>query len=115
MSDPKFPRWAVDEVAETIIDENNEPQVLQNRLELSEIRMQNGWLLDTEITRQEINQLLHSICFYLNRPKSLIKANLPAASSSNLGMMYYVTDVDGGVIAVSNGTNWKKVSLGATV
>lgn len=115
MAEPKFPKWAVNDVAESIIDENNEPQVLQNKLELSDAIMNNGWLLDTEVTRQDLNQILFSICYFLNRPKTTLKANLPAAASTNIGLMYYVTDVDGGVLAISNGTNWKKISLGANV
>ena len=43
------------------------------------------------------------------------KANLPDPTKYPYSVVYVTDDAGGACLAVSNGTNWKKLTLGATV
>lgn len=50
------------------------------------------------------------------KPKPFKAASLPPASKSVPGTIIWVPDASGGAcLAVSDGSAWKKVALGATV
>jgi hypothetical protein len=72
-------------------------------------------------TRQDFNYLFNNhgewleyLSYFHNRPLWTLKNNLPPASE-NKGVIYYVSDVSGGCLAISNGTDWKKISLGGNI
>lgn len=49
------------------------------------------------------------------KPKEYTVAALPAPSAANRGVLAWATDASGTKLVVSDGTNWKVVTIGATV
>ena len=116
MSKVKFPKWAVTNLKETIPSTNDgeAKAIVYNKKEIPDQLMSTGWTLKSKISRQEMNQLFYMICYYLNRPESFLKNDLPDAADKK-AQIVFVSDIDSGTLAYSDGTNWKKITIGGNI
>lgn len=110
----KVARWAIN-----LVQNDLSGQI--NRIEPITAKTLVGFDFNEIPTRQDFNYLFNNhgewvayLSYFNNRPLMVLKNSLPSASE-NKGVIYYVTDVDGGCLAISNGTNWKKISFGGNI
>ena len=83
--------------------------------------MRSGFTQENALVEQDFNWLFNSICQWVeyfklsvNRPPSYTAATLPLASA-NGGSLIFVSDLNGGTLAVSNGTNWIKLKMDGNI
>ena len=119
MSEPvkpeTLPEWATDVIKDAVSGQYNvyEPPVQKRKI---------GWNFKEKPPRQWFNWL-HNITYrwlayfdyFLNRPKAYTNSAKPTASDTNKGLIIFISDVDGGVPVISDGTNWKKFTLGGNI
>ena len=104
----KYPRWATKVVRDNIYNQLNILEPLEQKKDI-------GWVTGEAPPSQYLNWLAsttHNWIVYfdycLNRPEEYKKSKLPRASE-NRGKIIFVSDVEGGVLSFSDGTNWKKI------
>lgn len=110
-----LPEWATDNIKDSISGQYNvyEPPMQKRMI---------GWSFKEKPARQWLNWL-HNVTYrwllyfdyFLNRPKAYTNITKPAASTENVGLIIYVSDLDGGTLAYSTGTVWKKITMGGDI
>ena len=110
----KYPRWASSNIKNDISHENNVYEPPEQKKDI-------GWDLNEVPPRQWFNWLFKTINEWityfdqhLNRPKIYTKAKLPDAASSK-AQIVFVSNVDGGTLAFSDGANWKKININGNI
>jgi len=96
-----------------------DPDTSQNNVVTPPIEKQKtGWAFKEFPPRNWFNWLARLTWQWLgylsercNRAESYVVSNTPSAAARGAGAMIYVTDeTDGPVLAVSDGTNWRRVT-----
>lgn len=110
----KYPRWASDKVRNEINGEYNIYEPPEQKKDM-------GWDLNEVPPRQWFNWLFRMINdwivyfdYGLHRPKTYLKSTLPDAAGCKARMVF-VSNVDGGTLAFSDGTNWKKININGNI
>ena len=106
-----YPDWAMTDVIDPTSGSNN-------CIEPPAEKKQYGASYAGVLERNFLNWMFRNISLWirflngaLHTPKSFFNANKPEASDVTAGKMIYVSDLgDGGSMAFSDGTNWRKVS-----
>jgi hypothetical protein len=83
--------------------------------EMGFLEIAKGFTSDKALVLQDINYIVNWIfrkLEYVNRPQAFLKTDLPNASA-NIGLIALVTDEN--CLAISDGTNWKKITIGSNV
>jgi hypothetical protein len=106
----KYPRWASSSIKNEINGEYNIYEPPEQKKDI-------GWDLNEVPPRQWFNWLFRTINdwimhfdHHLNRPKIYSKATLPDAASCK-AQIVFVSNIDGGTLAFSDGKNWKKINI----
>jgi len=121
-----LPTWCTVPIEEqlTFTDPvTGEVQII-NQLNIAEpdpIIAQAGFIQENAVVEQDLNWLFNTIYKWIvyldasvNRPPSYTTANLPTAST-NTGLLVFVTDIGAGTLAISNGTNWIKLTMNGSI
>lgn len=106
----KFPRWASSVVRNEINSEYNIYEPPEQKKDI-------GWELNEVPPRQWFNWLFRMINDWLvyfdhrlNKPQGYLKAKLPDPKKYK-AQIVFVKDVDGGMLAFSDGKNWKQINI----
>lgn len=104
----KYPRWASSLVRDEVTHR-------LNIYEPSEAKKDIGWVAGEVPPRQWVNwsnNLTYQWIKYLDHnvstPTEYAKDSLPSAASHKAKIVY-ISDLDDGTLAFSNGANWKKI------
>jgi hypothetical protein len=109
----KYPRWASNIVKNDINKEYNIYEPPEQKKDI-------GWDLNDVPPRQWFNWLFKVINDWIvyfdstNNSPIYTSGTLPDASS-NKGSIVFVSDVGSGTLAYSDGTSWKKISIGGNI
>lgn len=115
----KYPDWALEDIVESVIDDNGKIVELGNVYEPPQVKKQYGVLNKTTMGRQWFNWLFRyavNWIKYLDAPPTYTVATLPDPTAFPLGKIIYVSDVVVGVFtgipAFTDGTRWRQVNNG---
>lgn len=121
-----LPEWCIEPVKETVVyvDPSTGKQHTTKQINIMQpnptIRKA-GFVQDSAVVQQDLNWLFYTTYAWLkyfdeltNKPASYLKNELPPAADSQ-GLFAFVSDVSGGTIAFSNGTTWKKLTIGGDI
>lgn len=109
----KYPRWA------SVLTQNSTNKQY-NIYEPPEQKKDIGWDFKDRPPRQWFNWLFSVINQWItyfdttNNGTAYLSTNLPPASE-NLGRVLFVSNIDGGTLVFSNGTNWRKLTISGSV
>jgi hypothetical protein len=120
------PVWCSAPIKETIVIANptTGEQKITKQLNIAvtpDSIIQSGFTQDTGLVQQDLNDQFNYIgrCIdYLmksvNKPAVYATNELPAATS-NIGKIVLISNIGSGTLAISNGTNWIKLTMGGNV
>jgi hypothetical protein len=114
----KFPEWAMIDVEDTVVYENNLFKI-NNVIEPPAEKKTAGWGYKDIAIRNWMNWLGRTTCQwlqYLDAPALHTVATLPSNMDNPIGKMIYVSDESGGAtLAFNDGTNWRRITDRAIV
>lgn len=123
---PTLPAWCTIPVQETITFTNPVTGEVQTTKQLniaqpSDIITQSGFVQESAVVEQDLNWLFNTIYNWIvylnasvNTPPTYTQEALPAPSARP-GLLVFVSDLGGGTLAVSNGTDWIKLTMNGTI
>ncbi len=120
------PIWCSKPIKETITLTNPSTgeQKLTKQWNIAETPIsiiESGFTQDTALVQQDLNdqfnyfaRCVDYLIKSINKPPVYSTADLPAVSE-NIGLIVRVSDVGNGTLAISNGTNWVKLTTNGNI